>query len=434
MSWSTINKGAEGISYYTPAQTVPAGTVSDGSHLPAVFRPLTIRGLKIHNRIWVAPMCQYSAHDGHMTDWHLVNVGSYALRGAGLVFIEATAVEPEGRITPEDVGLWKDSQIEPMRRVAEFIKSQNTVVALQIAHAGRKASTTAPWLGGKSAAGEGANGWPGAVVAPTAEKFHDDYAQPNELTEERIADLVEKFYRTAKRGIEAGVQVLENHCSHGYLAHEFLSPLSNKRTDKYGGSLENRCRYVIETTRAIKRAIDESGKTIPLFARIPATDWVEGGWTVDDCVYLGQALQKEGVDLLDVTSAGLDMRQKIKIMPGYQAEAAVEIKRRIPDILVTGVGMIWRPDLAENYVASGKLDAVMAAREFLRDPSMVLNWAKELGVQVRFPIQYHMASTPRQSIEFTPHKDTHIQSVTGASPDEATEASIKHHAQPATKL
>lgn len=427
---STLNKPAEGAPFFTPAQEPAAGTVEKGSRLPSVLRPLTIRGVTFHNRVWVAPMCQYSAHDGHMTDWHLVNAGSYAVRGAGCVMLEATAVEPEGRITPEDSGLWKESQIAPLKRVADFVKSQNTLVGLQIAHAGRKASTLAPWLGDKLA-NEAGHGWPNTVVGPSAEAYSKDLATPVELTVERIQDLVEKFYLTAKRALAAGIQVLEVHAAHGYLIHEFLSPLSNKRTDDYGGSFENRARFAVDCTRAVKRAIDESGLTIPLFVRISALDWVDGGWSVAESIKLARVLKQDvGIDLLDVSSAGLDPRQKIKVGPGYQVDAASEIKKAVPELLVSAVGMIWRSALADHLVRYEKVDAVMAAREFLRDPSLVLTWAKELETTVKYPIQYHRAAHPPQSVVFEPHPDTaHVSDGVkdGASPKEAAQASETHH-------
>ena len=427
---SSINEAAPGAPFYTPAQKPAAGTVEKDARLPAIFKPLRIGNVTFHNRIWVSPMCQYSADDGHMTEWHLVNAGQFAVRGAGCVMLEATSVEPEGRITPEDSGLWQDSQIAPLRRVADFVKSQNTVVGLQIAHAGRKASTLAPWLG-NDLANEQGKGWPKTVVGPSAEAYDDKLAKPVELTVDRIHDIVHKFYLTAKRALAAGIQVLEVHAAHGYLLHNFLSPLSNKRTDAYGGSFENRIRITLDATRAVKKAIEESGLSIPLFVRISALDWVEGGWTVDESIKLARVLKHDvGIDLLDVSSAGLDPRQKINVGPGYQADAASAIKAAVPDLLVSAVGMIWRSSLAEHLVRNDHVDVVMAAREFLRDPSLVLTWASELQTTVKYPIQYHRAAHPPQSVVFEPHPDTDLEGVVnGATPAEASKASEAHHAQ-----
>lgn len=433
---STLNEAAKNISYYTPAQHPQAGTPSEEvKNVPALFTPLKIKDTVINNRIWVSPMCQYSAEDGHLTNWHLVHLGSIASRGPGLAMIEATSVSPEGRITPEDSGLWKDSQIAPLAKVIEFIKSQSCVSAIQLAHAGRKASTTAPWLGGTEASVEG-HGWPKDVIGPSAIKFDPAYPLPNEMTIEDINRVVQDFRDATKRSLEAGVEVIEIHGAHGYLLHEFVSPLSNHRTDKYGGSFENRVRFCLEVTRAVVETLSEQKSRIPLFYRVSASDWVEGGWTNEDTIEFVKLLQKEGVDLIDVSSAGNHTSQKIKPGPGYQLHFAHAIKAAVPDMLVTGVGMIWTSNIASHAMTSENgIDGVMIAREFLRDPSLVLTWAKDLGMQVRYPQQYHRAAHPPQGAKFisasSPNEDRRAQQGQTTA-GEANEAAAKHH--PAGKL
>lgn len=402
---SELNKAAKGISFYTPAQEPQAGTASESvKNVPTIFKPLTIRGHTLNNRIWVSPMCQYSAADGHLTDWHLVHIGSMAARGPGLTMIEATSVSPEGRITPEDSGLWKDSQTAPLARVVEFIKSQGSLAGVQLAHAGRKASTLAPWLGGTLVNEEG-HGWPKDVIGPSSIKFDPTYSEVKEMSVDDIARVVQDFRDATVRAVEAGVQMIEVHGAHGYLLHNFMSPLSNKRTDGYGGSFENRVKFCLEVTRAVRDTLSstEVGKQVLLFYRLSASDWVEGGWTCEDSIAFAKLLKEEGIDLLDVSSAGNHTSQKITTGPGYQLPFAHAIKRAVPDLLVSGVGMIWTANLAMQALNSEEgdgIDAVMAAREFLRDPSLVLTWAKDLGVEVRYPQQYHRAAHPPQGAKF----------------------------------
>ncbi len=377
-------------------------------------------------------MCQYSADNGHLTDWHLVNLGQYSARGASLSMIEASAVEPEGRITPQDAGIWDDSQIEPIRRIAEFIRSQNQHSAIQLAHAGRKASTLAPWLGGTGVSKEG-DGWPDDVVGPSAIPYDATYSPCKELSIARIHDITRKFADSARRAISAGIEVIEIHGAHGYLFHNFHSPLSNKRTDDYGGSFENRVRFSLEVTRAVVQAIKDCGKEVPLFYRVSASDWVEGqeSWTIEDTVKLVKLLQKEGVDLIDVSSAGNSTLQKIKTGPGYQVHFAEQIKRECPGILVGAVGMITNGPQANSIITEGKADVVLVAREFLRNPSLVLTMAKELDLEVKYPIQYHRAAWPKpQGAAFRgADSNSAVTNGTsrGASGEEAARASEKHH-------
>ncbi|ORY76998.1 hypothetical protein BCR37DRAFT_351251 [Protomyces lactucae-debilis] len=423
-----VNLAAEDVPYYTPRQDPPAGTAKTLKDAPLLFQPLTIKGITLHNRVWVSPMCQYSARDGLLTDWHLVNVGSYAARGAALTFIEASAVTPEGRITPEDSGIWDDMHIAPIKRIADFMRSQGSISAIQLAHAGRKASTEAPWLGGQGVAAEG-NGWPDDVVGPSAIQWNETYPPVKELSVERIESLIAAFGKAAERALKAGIQVLEVHGAHGYLLHNFCSPLSNKRTDDYGGSFENRIRFSIACTRAVREVIEKSGKQVPLFYRISASDWVEGGWTIEDSVKLAKVLQKEGVDLLDVSSAGNSPLQQIKTGPGYQVHFAEQLKKEVPGLLIGAVGMIWTAELAEEVLQKGQADAIFVAREFLRDPSLPLTWAKELDVTVKWPIQYHRAPRPPQGAVFYGAGDERPAQKHGATGQEAAKAADKHHAQ-----
>jgi 2,4-dienoyl-CoA reductase-like NADH-dependent reductase (Old Yellow Enzyme family) len=423
-----VNLAAEDVPYYTPRQDPPAGTAKDPNNAPILFQPLTIKGIQFHNRVWVSPMCQYSAQDGMLTDWHLVNVGSYAARGAALTMIEASAVTPEGRITPEDSGIWDDKHIEPIKRIANFMRSQGSISAIQLAHAGRKASTEAPWLGGRGVSAEG-NGWPDDVVGPSAIQWDETYPPVKELSVERIENIIAAFGKAAERALKAGIRVLEVHGAHGYLLHEFCSPISNKRTDDYGGSFENRVRFSLACTRAVREVIEKSGQQVPLFYRISASDWVEGGWSIEESVKLAKLLKEEGVDLLDVSSAGNSPLQQIKTGPGYQVHFAEQIKKEVPELLVGAVGMIWTAKLAEEVLQKGQADAIFVAREFLRDPSLPLTWAKELDVTVKWPIQYHRAPRPPQGAVFYGAGDERPTQKHGATGDEAVKASEKHHAQ-----
>lgn len=385
-----INKPAEGISYFTPAQVPPSGTAknpqSSGHAVPKLFQPLTIRGVTFQNRVFVSPMCQYSAQDGHMTEWHVTHLGGIVQRGPGLTIIEATSVTPEGRITPEDSGLWKDSQKEPLRRIVEFAHSQGQKIGIQIAHAGRKASTVAPWLSLGNVALEEAGGWPNETVAPSAIAFQSTYTNPQELTIEGIQRIKDAFVATAKRAIDVGFDVIEIHGAHGYLMHEFLSPVSNKRTDQYGGSFENRTRFARETTEAIRAAIPED---TPLFFRISADDWLSGqeefpeSWTINDTVKLAPILKDLGVDLIDVSSGGIHPSQKIKGGPGYQVPFAKAVKDKVGDSLaVTAVGSISEGKQASEIIDLAGLDAVFVGRYFQKNPGLIWTFAEDLNVEI----------------------------------------------------
>ena len=350
-----------------------------------LFDPLQIRGIKFRNRILVSPMCQYSSIDGFANDWHLVHLGSRAVGGAAAVFVEATAVEAIGRISPGDMGLWKDQHIEPFTRITRFIKQQGAVPGIQIAHAGRKGSTEVPWRGGKALASSDPDAW--EPVAPSAIAFDEDYPMPRELSVDGIRDVVRAFAATAKRAIDAGFELLELHNAHGYLAHEFLSPLSNKRTDEYGGSMENRMRFSLEIMDAVRAVWPER---LPLFLRISATDWTEGGWTPDDSVVLAKAAKQRGVDLIDCSSGGNVPKAKIPVGPGYQVPFAAKVKKEA-DIMTGAVGMITEAAQADKIIQTGEADLVLLAREFLREPYWPLKAAKELGVPVHVAEQYRRA-------------------------------------------
>ena len=344
-----------------------------------LFDPLNIRDLKFANRVFVSPMCQYSSTDGYATDWHFVHLGSRAVGGAGLVLTEATAILPEGRISPQDLGIWMDDHIEPLARIVRFIHEQGSVAGMQLAHAGRKASTYRPGDGhGAIPLGEG--GWSN-VVAPSALPFAENYPMPQALSIDGIKDIVSAFAAAARRACEAGFRVIEIHAAHGYLIHEFLSPLSNQRTDSYGGSFENRTRILREVVTAVRGSWPERA---PLFVRISATDWIEGGWDIQQSVELARQLGKLGVDLIDCSSGGNAMQAKIPVGPGYQTPFAEQVRREA-NILTSAVGMITSPVQAENILATGQADAIIMAREFLRDPYWPLRAARELGNQFRGP-------------------------------------------------
>ncbi len=351
----------------------------------SLFEPLQIREVRFRNRIAVSPMCQYSSVDGFANDWHLVHLGSRAVGGAAAVFVEATAVEAIGRISPGDMGLWKDQQIEPLTRITRFVRLQGAVPGIQIAHAGRKASTDIPWRGGKPLLTPEQEGW--EPVAPSPVPFDEGYAKPHELTVEEINKIVRAFGSAAKRAVDAGFELLEIHNAHGYLANEFLSPLSNRRTDQYGGSLENRMRFSMEVVEAVREAWPER---LPLFVRISASDWVEGGWTADDSVAFAKAAKQRGVDLIDCSSGGNSPHAKIAVKPGYQVPFAEKVKKEA-GILTGAVGLITDARQADEIIAAGQADLVLMAREFLREPYWPLKAAKELGVTVRAPEQYGRA-------------------------------------------
>ncbi|KAI8826787.1 NADH-dependent flavin oxidoreductase [Fimicolochytrium jonesii] len=387
------NVAQPGVSYFTPAQIPPAGTAraEDNDTVPKLFTPLTIRGVTFQNRIFLSPLCQYSADKGRLTDWHLTHLGGIIQRGPGLSIVEATSVTPEGRITPEDSGLWEDSQIAPLQRIVEFAHSQNQKIGIQIAHAGRKASTVAPWLDFGATAVEEVGGWPDKVVAPSAIAYSKTFPSPKELDKQGIERIKQAFVDAAKRAVTAGFDVIEIHNAHGYLLHQFNSPVSNKRTDEYGGSFENRIRLTLEVVEAVRAVLP---KETPLFLRISADDWLKGdsefpeSWTVEDTIRLAPLLAERGVDLLDVSSAGIHPKQNIfKRGPGYQAPFAQAIKKAVGDKLhVTAVGSIDTGKLAEVLLHSG-LDGIMVGRGFQKNPGLVWTFAEELGVHIKMANQ-----------------------------------------------
>ncbi|KAI1415703.1 FMN-linked oxidoreductase [Hypoxylon sp. FL1857] len=420
---SVQNKGAPNAPFYTPIQDPPAGTALDPANAPTLFQPLKIRGIELQNRFVVSPMCQYSADDGHVTDWHFAHLSQFILRGTALTIVEATGVTPNGRITPEDVGLWKDSQIAPLKRIVDFAHSQGQKIGIQLAHAGRKASTVAPWLrtdkvypvSAVAAAEHG--GWPDNVWAPSAIKFGEGFADPKAMTKEDIKALVQAFADAAKRSVAAGFDVIEIHGAHGYLMTEFLSPLTNKRTDEYGGSFENRTRLLFEVIKAVRGVIPE---TMPLWLRISATEWMEHAdepsWDLEQSIRLAKLLPAAGVDLLDVSSGGNNAAQKIDLHPYYQVNLAGEIREAIRkegvNLLIGAVGMITNAEMARSIVQEGKTvttgaaaddslengehagsttkaDVVLVARQYLREPEFTLRVAHQLGVDVKWPNQYH---------------------------------------------
>jgi 2,4-dienoyl-CoA reductase-like NADH-dependent reductase (Old Yellow Enzyme family) len=352
--------------------------MSDAPHL---FTPLTIGGVTFRNRILVSPMCQYSSVDGFANDWHLVHLGSRAVGGAGAVIMEATAIEARGRISPQDHGIWKDEHVEFLTRIATFLKQQGAVAGIQLAHAGRKASTRPPWEGGGRIA-EADGGW--TPVAPSPVPFLPGDPPPHELSKDAIRRIVSDFAAATLRSLRAGFQLVEIHAAHGYLAHEFLSPLSNHRTDEFGGSFENRVRFTMEVTEAVRGVWP---RELPLFLRISATDWAPGGWTVDDSVKLAKLARAAGVDLVDCSSGGLTMQQKIELGPLYQTAFAERIRREA-GIMTGAVGMITTPEQCEEIVHSGKADVVLLAREFLRDPYFAGHASKALGAEFKPPKQY----------------------------------------------
>ncbi|MEO6722814.1 MAG: NADPH dehydrogenase NamA [Ferruginibacter sp.] len=349
-----------------------------------LFEPITIRNLTLKNRIIVSPMCEYSSVDGFANDWHLVHLGSRAVGGAALVITEATAVTPEGRITPSDLGIWKDEHIPMLQRITEFIIAQGSIPGIQLAHAGRKASHHIPWKGGKALKPE-EGAW--QTLAPSAIPFTADEPSPKEMSIADIQQFIIDFSEAAKRALKAGFQVIEIHAAHGYLLNEFLSPLSNHRTDEYGGSLENRARLLLDITEMIRQLI---GEEMPLFVRISSTDWVAGGFTDDDAVELAKLLKEKGADLIDCSSGGISPEQKIQVGPMYQTPFAEKIKKHA-GILTGAVGLITSATQAEQILQDQRADVIILARQLLRDPYFPLHAAKELGVDVSWPVQYDRA-------------------------------------------
>lgn len=349
-----------------------------------LFTPLTLRGLRLRNRIFVAPMCQYSSEEGFPSDWHMVHLGGLAVGGAGLIIMEATAVAPEGRISPADNGIWNDRQAAAYRPITRFMIEQGAVPAIQLAHAGRKGSSNLPWLGG-GALGADQGGW--ITVAPSPLPFDRGYPTPHELTLPEIDRLVDDFASAARRSREAGFQVVEIHMAHGYLLHSFLSPLANRRGDDYGGTLENRARLPLRVARAVREAWPAEW---PVLARISATDWAEGGWDLAQSVQLAIWLKEAGIDLIDCSSGGLLPAAEIPVGPGFQTPFAEAIRREAA-IPTAAVGLITQPMQAEHILRTGQADAVALGRELLRDPRWPLKAARELGVEVEWPKQYQRA-------------------------------------------
>lgn len=346
-----------------------------------LLSPLTIRGVTFRNRIVMSPMCQYSATDGFADDWHLVHLGSRAVGGVALVIVEATGVTQEGRISPGDLGIWKDEHIEPLARIARFVKSQGAVAGIQIAHAGRKGSCDLAWKGGARLLPE-QGGWP--VVAPSAIPFNDSDPAPIALDAKGIDDIVAAFECAAKRAFAAGFQVIEIHAAHGYLLHEFLSPISNRRTDEYGGSLENRMRLLLRITKRVRALIPEE---LPIFVRISATDWVEGGWDIEQSIELAKQLKTLCVDLIDVSSGGMTPQARIPVARAYQVPFARRIRDEA-DIRTGAVGMITEAHHADEIITGGDANLVFLARELLREPYWALKAQYTLGQEPAWPVQY----------------------------------------------
>jgi 2,4-dienoyl-CoA reductase-like NADH-dependent reductase (Old Yellow Enzyme family) len=361
------------------------------SHL---FSEFHLRDAKFANRIGVSPMCQYSCDDGYANDWHFAHLAARAVGGAGLVFTEAAAVSPEGRISPEDLGAWSEKHFEPLERIARFILSQGAVPGIQLAHAGRKASVHRPWSGAGAIA-ESGGGW--RTVAPSAVAFADNFTTPEELSVDHIHALQGAFATAAQRAYAAGFRVIEIHGAHGYLIHEFLSPLSNHRSDAYGGSFDNRTRFLRECVAGVRRALPDR---CPLFVRISSTDWTEGGWDVAQSVALARLLKELGVDLIDCSSGGNVEKAEIPLGPGYQTPFAARI-RADTGIATAAVGMITAPAQADHIIRTGQADLVLLARELLREPYWPLHAARELGATMSWPAQY-LRAAPRGATERMP--------------------------------
>ncbi|KAI5919236.1 NADPH dehydrogenase [Camillea tinctor] len=425
------NEGAPNSPYFTPAQDPPAGTALDPATAPTLFQPLKIRGMTLQNRFAVSPMCQYSADNGHLTDWHFAHLSQFIIRGAGLTIVEATSVTPNGRISPEDSGLWQDSQIAPLKRIADFAHAQGQKLGVQLDHAGRKASTLAPWLvtsrNTPRLASEAARGWPDDIWAASAISYADGYPDPRAMTLEEIASLVGAWRDAARRALAAGVDCIEIHGAHGYLISGFLSPQTNRRTDAYGGSFENRTRLLFEVIAAVREVVPAD---FPLLLRISATEWMEHlgpdqpTWDLAESVRLAKLLPAAGVDLLDVSSGGLQAGQRIHLHPYYQINLAGEIRAAIAkeglNLLIGAVGMVTDAEMARSIVqesgraatsgdadraveiaaedAAGQVtyaDLVLVGRQFLREPEFPLRVAQQLGVEVKWPVQYHRAGWPK---------------------------------------
>jgi 2,4-dienoyl-CoA reductase-like NADH-dependent reductase (Old Yellow Enzyme family) len=356
--------------------------------MPHLFSPIKIKSIEFKNRIVVSPMCEYSSEDGFANDWHLVHLGSRAIGGAGLVFTEATAVSAEGRITNEDLGIYKDEHIEKLKHITDFIHEHSSVAGIQLAHAGRKASHQRPWDGGKQILPVAPGGW--ETFGPSAIAFTDGEVAPVELDKAGIEKVKNDFKVAAARALKAGFKVIELHGAHGYLIHEFLSPISNKRTDEYGGSFENRTRFLLEVLASVQEVWPDD---LPVFVRISASDWTEGGWTGDDSSALAKILKGKGVDLIDCSSGGNVAGAKIPLSPGYQVPFAEKVRRET-GVLTGAVGLITEALQADSIIQTGHADMVFFARELLRDPYFPLRAAHELKHEVKWPVQYERAKWP----------------------------------------
>ncbi|KAK6216031.1 hypothetical protein LQW54_004008 [Pestalotiopsis sp. IQ-011] len=395
MAIQTIESvAASGIFYFTPQQEPVSGTQVEGS--AKLFTPLQIRGVTFPNRLFLPPLCQYSAKDGYANDWHLTHLGGIIQRGPGLTIVEATGVLPRGRITPQCLGLWEDGQIEPLKRITEFARGQGQKIGIQLAHAGRKGSTVAPWLSFSAISTEDVGGWPSDLHAPSAIPQDENSPVPKAMTTDDIEGLKTAFVEAAQRAIKAGFDMIEVHSAHGYLLHSFLSPVSNKRTDSYGGSFENRTRLLLEIVDKLRGIIPES---MPLFVRISGTDWFEFDgaskaefpetWTVEQSSRLAHLLSERGVDLLDVSSGGVHPKSVAAIRPGpaYQVPFSQQIKKSVGDkILVSAVGGIKTGTIAEDALQSG-LDAIFCGRWFQKNPGLAYAFADELDVEVKMANQ-----------------------------------------------
>lgn len=352
--------------------------------MPLLFEPLSIRSIQLKNRLAVSPMCEYSSEDGFANDWHLVHLGSRAVGGAGLVITEATAISPEGRITPDDLGIWKDEHIDFLKRITSFIAKQGAVPGMQLAHAGRKASHASPWKGNRPLTPE-EGAW--KTLAPSAVAFKETDPLPKAMSIAEIKQLVDDFKNATERALKAGFKLIEIHAAHGYLLNEFLSPLSNHRTDEYGGSFDNRVRLLLEVVDAVRSVLGES---LPLFVRISAVEWVEGGWRIEDSAELAKRLKNKGVDLIDCSSGGNSSQQTIEVKPLYQVAFAQKIKQEA-GILTGAVGMITTAQQAEEILQSVQADLIIMARQLLRDPYFPLHAAKDLQADIPWPVQYERA-------------------------------------------
>ncbi len=353
-----------------------------------LFTPLTIRGVTFRNRIFVSPMCQYSSENGFPTEWHLVHLGSRAVGGAALVMQEATAVSAEGRISPVDMGVWSDEHVQRLSRITRFVAAEGALPGIQLAHAGRKASTAPPWEGG-APVGPEAGGW--QPIAPSAVPFAPGHPVPREMTVDDMDAVCDQFIAAARRAVRAGYQVLEIHAAHGYLLHEFLSPLSNRRADEYGGLLENRMRFPLRVADAVREVWPAER---PVFVRISASDYVDGGWDLEQSVEFARQLKQAGIDLIDCSSGGAVPESKPPVGPGYQTPFSAAIRQRA-GMATAAVGVITEPYQAETILVTGQADAVVIGREFLRDPYWPMHAAQQLHAEIRWPKQYERAKPAR---------------------------------------